>query len=69
MIKPDDDIYTYSYDGGDRQKEALKSILFFFNVESTRIAQAQDNFPFESYKNGKMDIGTYSRTEFRAYRQ
>lgn len=56
MIKPDDDIYTYSYDGGDRQKEALKSILFFFNVESTRIAQAQDNFPFESYKNGKWTL-------------
>ena len=50
MIGPYDDIYTYSYDGGDKQKNALKSILFFFNVESTRIASTQDNFPFELYK-------------------
>ena len=56
MIEPKDDIYTYSYDGGDRQKEALKSILFFFNVESTRLAQTQDNFPFELYKNEKWTL-------------
>ena len=56
MIGPYDDIYTYSYDGGDKQKNALKSILFFFNVESTRKAQTQDNFPFESYKNEKWTL-------------
>lgn len=50
MINVDDDIYTYSY-GNDKQKSALNRILFFYNVESTRIAATQDNFPFELYKN------------------
>ena len=50
MLNTNDDIYSYSYDD-NRQKEALKRILFYFNVESTRIADTQDNFPFEHYKN------------------
>jgi hypothetical protein len=49
MISVDDDIYTYSYDE-DKQKSALSRILFFYNVESTRLATTQDNFPFELYK-------------------
>lgn len=49
MINVDDDIYTYSYDE-DKQKSALSRILFFYNVESTRLATTQDNFPFELYK-------------------
>ncbi len=49
MISVDDDIYTYSYDD-DKQKSALSRILFFYNVESTRLATTQDNFPFELYK-------------------
>ena len=49
LISTDDDIYTYSYDDS-RQKSALNRILFFYNVESTRIATAQDSFPFELYK-------------------
>jgi len=50
MINVNDDIYTYSYDE-DKQKSALGRILFFYNVESTRIATTQDKFPFELYKN------------------
>jgi len=49
MISVDDDIYTYSYDE-DKQKSALSRILFFYNVESTRLATTQDKFPFELYK-------------------
>lgn len=49
MISVDDDIYTYSYDD-DKQKSALSRILFFYNVESTRLATTQDNFPFELFK-------------------
>ena len=49
MINTDDDIYTYSYDD-NKQAAALKRILFYFNVESTRIADSQDKFPFELYK-------------------
>lgn len=49
MINTDDDIYTYSYDDS-KQAAALKRILFYFNVESTRIADSQDKFPFELYK-------------------
>lgn len=49
MINVNDDIYTYSYDE-DKQKSALSRILFFYNVESTRLATTQDNFPFELYK-------------------
>lgn len=49
MISVDDDIYTYSYDE-DKQKSALSRILFFYNVESTRLATTQDYFPFELYK-------------------
>lgn len=49
VLKKDDDIYAYSYDD-DAQRAALKKILFFFNVESTRKAKAQDYFPFEQYK-------------------
>ena len=49
MISVDDDIYTYSYDD-DKQKSALSRILFFYNVESTRLATTQDYFPFELYK-------------------
>ena len=50
MLNINDDIYTYSYDDG-KQAGALKRILFYFNVESTRMATTQDNFPFEHYKN------------------
>jgi len=49
MISVGDDIYTYSYDD-DKQKSKLGSILFFYNVESTRLAKTHDNFPFELYK-------------------
>jgi hypothetical protein len=49
MINVYDNIYTYSYDE-DKQKSALSRILFFYNVESTRLATTQDNFPFELYK-------------------
>lgn len=49
MISVDDDIYTYSYDE-DKQRSALSRILFFYNVESTRLATTQDYFPFELYK-------------------
>jgi len=49
MISVKDDIYTYSYDD-DKQKLALGRILFFYNVESTRLAKTQDKFPFELYK-------------------
>lgn len=49
MINVNDNIYTYSYDEG-KQKSALSRILFFYNVESTRLATTQDNFPFELYK-------------------
>ena len=49
MTNTDDDIYTYSYDDS-KQAAALKRILFYFNVESTRIADSQDKFPFELYK-------------------
>ena len=49
MISVDDDIYTYSYDE-DKQRSALNRILFFYNVESTRLATTQGNFPFELYK-------------------
>jgi len=50
MLNTNDDIYSYSYDDG-KQAGALKRILFYFNVESTRIADTQDNFPFEHYKS------------------
>lgn len=53
MISVKDDIYTYSYDD-DKQKSALSRILFFYNVESTRLAKTQDNFPFELYKDKKV---------------
>lgn len=49
MLKTEDDIYAYSYDV-DAQRAALKRILLFFNVESTRKAESQDYFPFEQYK-------------------
>ena len=49
MLNTNDDIYSYSYDD-NKQKEALKRILFYFNVESTRISDTQDNFPFAHYK-------------------
>lgn len=50
MLNINDDIFTYSYDDS-KQAGALKRILFFFNVESTRIAATQDYFPFEHYKS------------------
>lgn len=50
MLNVNDDIYAYSYDE-DKQKSALRRILFFYNVESTRIATTQDKFPFDLYKN------------------
>ena len=49
MLNTNDDIDSYSYDD-NKQKEALKRILFYFNVESTRISDTQDNFPFAHYK-------------------
>ncbi|MDO4510322.1 MAG: DUF262 domain-containing protein [Bacteroidales bacterium] len=49
MLRMDDDIYSYSYDDGS-QAGALKRILFYFNVESTRIISTLDVFPFEHYK-------------------
>lgn len=52
MISVDDDIYTYSYDE-EKQRSALNRILFFYNVESTRLATTQGNFPFELYKKEK----------------
>ena len=50
MLNTNDDVYSYSYNDG-KQAGALKRILFYFNVESTRMANTQDNFPFEHYKN------------------
>lgn len=55
MINVDDDIYTYSYDD-EKHRSALSRILFFYNVESTRLATNQDNFPFELYKNEKWTL-------------
>ena len=55
MISIDDDIYTYSYDE-DKQKSALNRILFFYNVESTRLATTKDYFPFELYKKEKWTL-------------
>lgn len=49
-VNKPDDIYTYSYDDPVQYK-ALKRILFFFNVESTRISTTQHYFPFELYKD------------------
>lgn len=48
-INVNDDIYSYSYDNAS-QKPYLYRILFFYNVESTKIALTQDKFPFEQYK-------------------
>ena len=55
MINVNDDIYTYSYDV-EKQKIALSRILFFYNVESTRLASTQDNFPFKLYKKEKWTL-------------
>ena len=44
---PDADIYSFSYDKNGKQ---LQSILFFYNVESTRINESQSFFPFKLYK-------------------
>ena len=49
LLKENDDIYTYSYDEPS-QYTALKRILFFYNVETTRKAETQDFFPFDLYK-------------------
>lgn len=49
MIRIDDDIFKYSYNDS-KQYTYLKRILFYFNVESTRRAVSQDNFPFDLYK-------------------
>lgn len=55
MIKTDDDIFQYGYDDLS-QYAALRRILFFFNVESTRRAANQDVFPFHLYKAEKWTL-------------
>lgn len=55
MIKTDDDIFQYGYDDTG-QYAALRRILFFFNVESTRRAVNQDVFPFTLYKKEKWTL-------------
>lgn len=40
-------VYSYNY---DENRNELCRLLFFFNVESTRIATTQDKFPFGLYK-------------------
>ena len=53
LNNPKDDIFKYGYDD---QYDALKRILFFYNVESTRVSETQDFFPFELYKNQKWTL-------------
>lgn len=50
-----DDIFKYSYDV-PAEYDALKRILFFYNVESTRMSATQDFFPFELYKAQKWTL-------------
>ena len=50
MMDKDDDIFQYSYNN-PTQYDSLKRILFYFNVESTRIAKNHHFFPFDQYKN------------------
>lgn len=50
LQKPNDDIYTYSYDD-DAQYSALKRILYYYNVETIRRTETQDFFPFDLYKS------------------
>lgn len=50
-----DDIFKYSYDV-PAEYDALKRILFFYNVESTRVSVTQDYFPFELYKDQKWTL-------------
>ena len=55
MINTTDDVFKYSYNEGN-EKAALKRILFYYNVETTRRSVNMDFFPFHLYKKSQWTL-------------